>query len=278
MRCISLLSFFCCTISSMVVDGRLLGTTTTTIVTTNITTIDGEQQQLFKLVYVPIFPHSTIEKRRRRRRTLEDGEEEDAGGSRSSLLYQGYGTHYVDLWIGTPSQRQTVIVDTGSSITALPCNDCSDCGADEFHTDGLYNEDRSSSFKVVTKCEDCALDGSCDTTSYDTPRCIKQNSYAEGSGWMAHEVIDRVCLGGPSHESAPLDDSDNLPTDGIFRLQFGCQTHLTGLFLTQLADGIMGMDKSDADDTKSKSFWKQAFVQNAIDRKAFSLCFGSGAA
>ena len=37
----------------------------------------------------------------------------------TGALYQGYGTHYLDLWVGTPPQRQTVIVDTGSSITAL---------------------------------------------------------------------------------------------------------------------------------------------------------------
>ena len=37
----------------------------------------------------------------------------------TGALYQGYGTHYIDLWVGTPPQRQTVIVDTGSSITAL---------------------------------------------------------------------------------------------------------------------------------------------------------------
>jgi hypothetical protein len=35
-------------------------------------------------------------------------------------LYQGYGTHYVDLWVGSPvPQRQTVIVNTGSSITSF---------------------------------------------------------------------------------------------------------------------------------------------------------------
>lgn len=27
-----------------------------------------------------------------------------------SELFQGYGTHYADLWCGTPPQRQTVIV------------------------------------------------------------------------------------------------------------------------------------------------------------------------
>ena len=40
----------------------------------------------------------------------------------SSPIYQGYGAYYVDLWIGTPKpQRQTVLVDTGSSVTAFPC-------------------------------------------------------------------------------------------------------------------------------------------------------------
>ena len=29
-----------------------------------------------------------------------------------AALFQGYGTHYADLWCGTPPQRQTVIVDT----------------------------------------------------------------------------------------------------------------------------------------------------------------------
>ena len=37
-------------------------------------------------------------------------------------LSQGYGTHYVHLWVGSPTpQRQSVIVDTGSHFTAFPC-------------------------------------------------------------------------------------------------------------------------------------------------------------
>ena len=48
---------------------------------------------------------------RRRRRRVEDISSDP---EQISSLYQGYGTHYVDLWCGTPAQRQTVIVDTGS--------------------------------------------------------------------------------------------------------------------------------------------------------------------
>ena len=49
----------------------------------------------------------------------------------TALLYGGVdlGYFYVNIYIGTPPIRQTVIVDTGSGITTFPCNDCgSNCG------------------------------------------------------------------------------------------------------------------------------------------------------
>ena len=69
---------------------------------------------------------------------------------------------------------------------------------------------------------------------------------------------------------------DNGGTDDIdpghakafgFPLRFGCQTAVTGLFKTQLADGIMGMD-----DAKS-AFWNQMYRAKKIDKKQFSLCY-----
>jgi hypothetical protein len=46
-------------------------------------------------------------------------------------LSQGYGTHYANLWVGSPiPQRQSVIVDTGSHFTAFPCVGCVKCGAE----------------------------------------------------------------------------------------------------------------------------------------------------
>ena len=51
----------------------------------------------------------------------------------------------------------------------------------------------------------------------------------------------------------PATNSENVTIDHIdpvdasqfaFELKFGCQTSITGLFVTQLADGIMGMEVS----------------------------------
>ena len=42
------------------------------------------------------------------------------------LLINGYYT--TRLWIGTPPQRFALIVDTGSSVTYVPCSSCEQCG------------------------------------------------------------------------------------------------------------------------------------------------------
>ena len=57
----------------------------------------------------------------------------------------------------------------------------------------------------------------------------------EGSSWHAYQVRDRIFCGGTDVLSAadPIDQKF-----GIHFL-FGCQTSATGLFVTQLADGIM---------------------------------------
>jgi hypothetical protein len=45
--------------------------------------------------------------------------------------YPGYGLcsyHYATLELGTPPQRFNAIIDTGSTITYVPCNGCMRCG------------------------------------------------------------------------------------------------------------------------------------------------------
>jgi hypothetical protein len=36
-------------------------------------------------------------------------------------LFEGLGTHYSFVWVGSPAQRVSVIMDTGSHHTAFPC-------------------------------------------------------------------------------------------------------------------------------------------------------------
>ena len=195
----------------------------------------------------------------------------DLRTSQIASLYQGYGTHFVDLWIGTPSVRQTVIVDTGSGVTAFPCTGCNNCGS-SYHTDGYFDPFSSSTFHLL-QCSECQR-GSCQNHH----QCNIEMSYAEGSSWSANESSDTVYAGGFHEKAVKLEEhDDNVERDGTdpnmareysFKLNFGCMTENSGLFRSQLADGIMGMSNID-----DQVFWRQMYRQQQIDKARFSLCF-----
>lgn len=200
----------------------------------------------------------------------------------TAQLFQGIGTHYVDVWIGHPNpQRQTLIVDTGSGLVSFPCTPCDDCG-ESYHTDGYFKNDDSTTF-ILETCDNCHL-GKCKQID-DFELCGMSMGYGEGSSWHAYESRDYAYIGG-SHAAG----------DYSFELKFGCQYKITGLFKTQLADGIMvrvcgfmkhfhftlinlsstqtmlslqtkGMENS------STSFWNQMYAADMIASKSFSLCY-----
>jgi hypothetical protein len=223
------------------------------------------------LITLPLIPHQAQQARRgltnnnydtdmapRRRQEAEQ----------VGALYHGYGTHYIDLWCGSPPQRQTVIVDTGSGVTAFPCSGCPGCGSPEHHIDPYFQESASSTFLTVG-CDQCSARGRCTSDN----ECQIGMSYQEGSSWNAYEARDLCYVGG--FHNLPLTQDDG-GTEDIdpghasafqFPLQFGCQTKITGLFVGQLADGIMGMENSDS------SFWAQMYDAKMIHNQAFSLCF-----
>ena len=108
------------------------------------------------------------------RRRLTENASKPGGRTEIMSLYQGFGTHYVDLWVGTPPQRQTVIVDTGSGVTAFPCASCNNCG-ESYHTDGYFVEADSSTFQKLD-CDSPCFRGRC-SGSGSTQICRISMSY-----------------------------------------------------------------------------------------------------
>eukprot|EP00903_Cladosiphon_okamuranus_P013533 g12605.t1 len=173
-------------------------------------------------------------------------------------LFPGWGTHFAYVYAGTPAQRVSVIVDTGSHFTAFPCAGCKNCGS---HTDPPWDYHKSTTSHIVT-CDACHGSFRCQKDK----RCGFSQRYSEGSSWSAFQVEDVLWVG-----ELTLDDSRNINHDeSAYSVQFmfGCIESQTGLFKTQLADGIMGMSAD------SHTLVWQLAKAGKIKERTFSLCFG----
>ncbi|OMJ77407.1 hypothetical protein SteCoe_23008 [Stentor coeruleus] len=160
------------------------------------------------------------------------------------------GYYYVDIWVGTPPMKQTVIIDTGSRLTAFPCIGCTDCG---HHMDKYFDFNNSSTSRIIKcnegiKCSECTND-----------TCEYSQRYAEGSSISGILIEDYLLFGDDfSHAHRVL---------GIF----GCHYQETHLFRTQKADGIIGLGYSNTIPTIVDLLYKD----HDIDTNLFSICFAA---
>ena len=138
-----------------------------------------------------------------------------------------FAYYYVDLLIGDPIQRVSAIVDTGSTLGAFACSECSHCGS---HLDLNFNFLASASSRWLTcghtqrpreeranfQCGQCR-----------EGRCGYEQSYREGSSLSGNFFSDLVRIGNP--ENPPV------------RATMGCHTDERKLFFSQKANGILGL-------------------------------------
>jgi hypothetical protein len=159
-----------------------------------------------------------------------------------------------------------VIVDTGSHFTAFPCTGCATCG--NHYTDPYYNPAKSSTVKT---CETNRKNADANEHTFFSPfSCNISQSYTEGSSWRAKKTMDKVKVGPKRFNGEPNTVDGHHFTDFELDFIFGCQTSETGLFRTQLANGIMGM--SNSEDT----FVVRMKNERIIPKRIFSMCFAEG--
>eukprot|EP00630_Chrysocystis_fragilis_P006200 CAMPEP_0197389878 /NCGR_PEP_ID=MMETSP1165-20131217/2011_1 /TAXON_ID=284809 /ORGANISM="Chrysocystis fragilis, Strain CCMP3189" /LENGTH=470 /DNA_ID=CAMNT_0042915325 /DNA_START=126 /DNA_END=1538 /DNA_ORIENTATION=- len=191
-----------------------------------------------------------------KRRRMDELVASDSG---ISPLFMGIGTHYAHVYVGSPPQRVSVIVDTGSHHTAFPCSGCKSCG---HHTDPYFDPTKSKSLKWL-ECHECVASARC-----VQHKCQISQSYTEGSSWKAYQMRDVYYVGGETFESTPNSNLDASWLSTTF--VFGCQTYETGLFRTQKADGIMGMSMH------AQTLLPTMRAAGTVDHNVFALCFMYG--
>ncbi|KAJ8773239.1 hypothetical protein K2173_028416 [Erythroxylum novogranatense] len=158
------------------------------------------------------------------------------------LLYHGYYT--TRLYIGTPPQEFALIVDTGSSVTYVPCSGCRQCGK---HQDPRFQPESSSSHQYVNCNPSCNCDD-------EGKLCIYERRYAEkstSSGVLSEDIVSF----GTESELAPQ------------RFVFGCENLETGDLYHQRADGIIGLGSD-------RLSIVDQLVENHVISDSFSLCYG----
>ncbi|KAL0545583.1 hypothetical protein IC582_015472 [Cucumis melo] len=232
---------FCC-----LVGFNLIGM----ILSSSVDSRDLDYQQRPVLLPLYISPtnstHRRVFDRDHRLRHLQNLVKPHSSNARmrlhDDLLTNGYYT--TRLWIGTPPQEFALIVDTGSTVTYVPCSNCVECGN---HQDPRFQPELSSTYQPVK----CNVDCNCDENGV---QCTYERRYAEmstSSGVLAEDVMSF----GKESELVPQ------------RAVFGCETMETGDLYTQRADGIMGLGRG------TLSVMDQ-LVGKGVVSNSFSLCYG----
>lgn len=86
------------------------------------------------------------------------------------------GYYFIDAYIGTPPQKQSLILDTGSNLTILPCKGCKECRS---HINPMFDGSKSSTFKKL-KTGDIFVGWKCPFFS-TAGECGFSQGYTEGS-------------------------------------------------------------------------------------------------
>jgi len=158
-----------------------------------------------------------------------------------------FAYYFVDLLVGTPPQRVSVIVDTGSGVCAFPCASCAHCGT---HIDPAFDVGKSSTARWQDCGAGCA--GSC-----GAGHCSYYQGYTEGSSISGYWFRDLVRIG------------DSIQRNPAVNGLMGCHQNENNLFYTQRANGILGIGPSSGRDT----LLHQLFADNEhVQSSTFTLC------
>ncbi|KMZ75628.1 Eukaryotic aspartyl protease family protein [Zostera marina] len=133
---------------------------------------------------------------------------------------QGSGEYFSRVSIGQPPKPMYMVLDTGSDVTWVQCQPCTDCYQ---QADPVFVPTSSTSFSTLS-C-DASQCASLDISACRNSTCLYQVAYGDGSYTVGDFVTDTVTFG----------DSGN----SVNSMAFGCGHNNQGLFVA--AAGLLGL-------------------------------------
>ncbi|RAL41536.1 hypothetical protein DM860_010330 [Cuscuta australis] len=119
-----------------------------------------------------------------------DLEPEDLESPVTSGVSQGSGEYFARLGVGQPAKDFYMVIDTGSDVTWLQCDPCTDCYN---QADPVFNPAQSSSFRRVP-CQDPQC-SALEVSSCGRDSCLYQVSYGDGSFTVGDLATETVTFG-----------------------------------------------------------------------------------
>ncbi|KAL7139434.1 hypothetical protein ABFS83_09G050300 [Erythranthe nasuta] len=132
---------------------------------------------------------------------------------------QGSGEYFARIGVGQPANQYYMAIDTGSDVSWLQCDPCSDCYQ---QTDPIYKPSSSSTYKPLgCNTLQCAF---LEVSACRTNTCLYQVSYGDGSYTVGNFATETISFG--QYGSVPA-------------VAFGCGHDNVGLFSGSA--GLLGL-------------------------------------
>ncbi|KAF7456131.1 aspartyl protease ASP5 [Cryptosporidium felis] len=168
------------------------------------------------------------------------------------------GYYYINTFIGKPPQKQSLIIDTGSSQISFACKPCSSCGMHEYPP---FNISKST---TGIRCVE--------NKSISLVPCTYLKFFNEGSVISGEYFSDILIF------ENEVDNFGLLSTPLEIKYEYlGCNTMETNRISRQNASGIIGLALKDSFEKQKNAIYSLLysigrFLQKRVDNLVFSLC------
>ena len=163
-----------------------------------------------------------------------------ANGQLTGVLHT-LGYYSTEVCIGSPPRPFDLIIDTGSAITAVPCHGCHKCGTHHCGPGGRFDPSDSTTSRSAScgRQTDSSLPYGLRCESCHANKCSYAVNYMEGShiGGDVQTDLAHFIQSGARRQIGKRESA---------RIYFGCTTAERGMFNSQKADGILGLQPESA--------------------------------